>query len=251
MAKNTVTFELGGRVEIQDLEKGITAFRRLILALTPRNERVSWVVEDLRPGSAVATLRCEADNSIIAEQTVKDYEDIGNCLARHKKLPSQYNKRVKRAAEAVAALAEEMEYVRFETSDNDFVVYSSRHTSDTAAASSPTVSIGAITGRVQTLSNRSGLRFNLYDAVHDKAVACYLNSEQEEIVREAWGRRATISGAVSRDASTGRPIAIRRIMNIEILEDVPLGSYRRARGAVPWLPGYEKPEEIIRQMRDA
>ena len=158
---------------------------------------------------------------------------------------------VKQAAEAIIALAEDMEYIRFETSDNDFTVYGARHTSDALDSSFPTVSIGAITGRIQTLSNRSGLRFNLYDAVHDKAVACYLNTEQEGIVREAWGRRAIVSGTVSREASTGRPIAIRQIIDIEMIEDAPPGSYRHARGAVPWQPGYKKPEDIIRQLRDA
>ena len=251
MAKNTVTFELGGRVEIRDLEKGIIAFRRLISALTPRNAQVSWIVEDLQPGSATATLRCDADNPVVAEQIVQDYETIGSSLMRYKKPPTQYNKRVKQAAETIIALAEDMEYIRFETSDNDFMVYGARQTSDAIDTSFPTVSIGAITGRIQTLSNRSGLRFNLYDVVHDKAVACYLNPEQEGIVREAWGRRAIVSGTVSREASTGKPIAIRQIIDIEIIEDAPSGSYRHARGAVPWQPGYKKPEEIIRQLRDA
>ena len=251
MAKNTVTFELGGRVEIQDLEKGIIAFRRLISALTPRKAQVAWIVEDLQPGSAITTLRCDADNPIIAEQIVKDYETIGSSLARHKNMPPRYNTRVKQAAEAIIDLTEAMEYVRFETSDSDFIVYNDSQISDSIATSLPTISIGAITGRIQTLSNRSGLRFNLYDAVHDKAIACYMNSEQEEIVREAWGKRAMVSGTVSREASTGRPIAIRQIIDIEILEEVPTGAYRRARGAVPWKSSFKKPEEAIRQLRDA
>ena len=251
MTKNTVTFELGGRVEIKDLENGIIAFRRLVSALTPKNERVAWVVEDLQPGSATATLRCDADNPDIPERIVKDYEIIGSFLGRHKMLPSRYNTRVKKAAEAVIALTENVEYVRFETSDSDFMIHGDMYALDSKLAPFPTVAIGAITGRIQTLSNRAGLRFNLYDAVHDKAVACYLNPKQEEIIREAWGRRAIVSGTVSRDASTGRPIAIRRIIDIEILEDVPPGTYRRARGAIPWQRGYKKPEEIIRQLRDA
>ena len=59
--------------------------------------------------------------------------------------------------------------------------------------SAPRVSIGAITGRVQTLSNRAGLRFNLYDTLFDKAVACYLALGQEEFMREAWGQRDRVS----------------------------------------------------------
>ena len=114
----------------------------------------------------------------------------------------------------------------------------------------PSVSIGAITGRVQTLSSRSGLRFNLYDTVHDRAVACYLGQGQEEIMREAWGNRATVVGRVSRDPVTGKPLSIRDIRKVELLDDVAPGTYRQARGAIPWEPGDILPEEAIRLLRD-
>ncbi len=65
MSKHTLTFELGGRIELKSLEAGITAFHRLVSALTPSNERVAWVVEDLQPGSAITTLRGEADNPAV------------------------------------------------------------------------------------------------------------------------------------------------------------------------------------------
>ena len=247
MAKTTLTFELAGRVEVRDLADGITAFQRLIDALTPKKAGVSWVVEDLQPGSAATTLRGEADDISKVEQIVQDYENIGRALARHEDL-STYNKQVTGAANAIRHLALTVEYVRFETPDEDHVIYSN---GEAYAEVAPKVSIGAITGRVQTLSNRAGLRVNLYDAVQDKAVACYLAPGQEDLMREAWDRRARVSGSVSREATTGRPIAVRQIMRIEILEDILPGSYKHARGAVPWKPEYKKPEEIVRQLRDA
>ena len=70
-------------------------------------------------------------------------------------------------------------------------------------------------------------------------------------MREAWGRRATVSGQVTREASTGRPISIRQIMEVRILEEASAGSYREARGAVPWQPGDMLPEDAIRKLRDA
>ena len=247
MGKDTITFELGGRVEIRDLEHGITAFRRLISALTPKNVHVAWVVEDLQPGSAVATLRGEAADPKVVEKIVNDYEDIGGALSRGEEL-TPYSSQVKNAAYAIVALTSGVEYVRFETPDDDYLIYGN---GQIPVEATPLVSIGSVAGQVQTLSNRIGLRFNLYDTIHDRAVACYLSSGQESLMREAWGKFATVSGRVTRDASTGRPIAIRQIMNVDILEKIPPGSYRRARGAVPWQPSYKKPEEIIRQLRDA
>ncbi len=122
---------------------------------------------------------------------------------------------------------------------------------DDGIQTSPSISIGAITGRVQTLSSRSGLRFNLYDTIHDRAVACYLGPGQEEIMRGAWGNRATVVGRVSRDPLTGKPISIRDIRKVELLDDVAPGAYRQARGVVPWEPGDILPEEAIRLLRDA
>ena len=72
MAKTTVTFELGGRVEIEQLAQGISLFRNLIENLTPKKAGVAWVVEDLQPGSAVATLRGEAPDIAAVERIVEE-----------------------------------------------------------------------------------------------------------------------------------------------------------------------------------
>ena len=247
MAKNTLTFELGGRVEIADFANGIVAFRRLVSALTPRTAGVAWVVEDLQPGSAIVTLRGECDNPATVERIVDDYEKIGAALSWHEDLP-QLNQRAQTASYAIKDLTGVTDYVRFETPDIDYTIYKNGHFPSRPA---PSASIGAITGTVQTLSNRGGLRFNLYDTLHDKAVACYLAPGQEELMREAWGRRATVTGRVSREAETGRPIAIRQIIAVDTFSDSPLSSYRQARGAVPWQPGEPMPEDVIRQLRDA
>ena len=247
MAKNTLTFELGGRVELKDFAEGIDAFRRLVAALTPRNAGIAWVVEDLQPGSAITTFRGEAPLLSDVERIVNDYEKFGAALAHHEDLP-QFNSRAMRAAEDIKRLTGVIDYVRFETPDVDYTIY---RNGDDVDRQAPTVAIGSITGRIQTLSNRSSLRFNLYDTIHDKAVACYLSPGQEDLMREAWGQRARVSGKISREGYIGRPTAIRNILGVEILIDTPTGSYRRARGAVPWQPGDMLPEDAIRRLRDA
>ena len=244
MTTDTVTFALGGEVKIQELAKGISVLQRFITALTHTAD-VAWVVEDLHPGSAVATLRGIADDPEKVERVVNDYGDIGGLLERHEDL--RYGRRVIQAAEAIRELARTVEYVRLETAENDYTIYGNGGVEKHKV----TKSVGAITGRVQTLSNRGGLRFNLYDLVHDQAIGCYLVQGQEELMREAWGRRARVSGSISRQMPDGRPIAIRQILAVEILEDIAPGSYRDARGAVPWNVAGRLPEDIIRQLRDA
>lgn len=246
MAKNTITLEIGGRVELRDFADGIDAFRRLVNALTPPGAGVTWVVDDLQPGSAIATFRGEADNPAAVEMIVSGCDRVGVAMASHSEL-SGFDGRVISAVHRIKALTRTTEYVRLETSAGDYTIYPNGHNPPKLA---PPPSIGAITGRIQTLSNRSGLRFNLYDTVRDKAVACYLASGQEELIREAWGQRATVTGQVSREAVTGRPVAIRQIVDITTLDEPVPGSYRQARGVVPWQSGNPLPEAVIRLLRD-
>ncbi len=245
MAKSTLTFELGGRIDIGQLAEGITFFRRLIAALAV-NENVEWVVEDLQPGSTTITVHGEADSPAKIERIVDLYGDLGQVLERRE--DPHYSPSINRIANEIQNLARTVEYVRFGTPDADYTIYGNGKLSGLPATTS---AIGTVTGRVQTLSNRAGLRFNLYDTVHDKAVACYLTQGQEEIMREAWGRRAKVSGRISREVATGRPIAVRQIADVELLQEASSGSYRLARGAAPWQEGDHLPEEAIRRLRDA
>ena len=244
MTKNTVTFALGGRISVGELSEGISAFRRLVNALTG-SSGVEWFVYDLNPGSAVATLIGEADDPSKVESIVQDYGQIGDQLERKERIRS--SDRIVRAAHGIEELAQSIEYVRLETPDDEYTVYGNGRASQRTLAKS----VGAVTGTVQTLSSRGGLRFNLYDTVHDQAVGCYLQAGQEETMREAWGRRARVSGLISRELLTGKPVVVRRILDVDILEDTPPGAYRLAKGASRWSDGDKMPEEVIRQLRDA
>lgn len=246
MVTHRLTFALGGRVDIGQFQEGITRFQKLVSALTPK-QGVKWVIEDLQSGSATVTLVAETGTPDQAAKVVADYESIGKALANHEPLPHNHNKRVQNAAAGIQELAHTMEYVRFETPDGDYIVAGN---GAVAPRRSLKVSIGAITGRVQTLTNRGSLRFTLYDHIHDKAVACYLQPGQEELIREVWGRRARVSGTVYRDGVLGLPAEVRQILKIEPLAEPTPGSYQQARGALAGLPGDEKPEAVIRRLRD-
>ena len=250
MAKDTITFELGGRVDIRRLDEGIAAFRQLVSALTV-GAKIDWIVDDLQPGSALITLRGEAANQeessqIEVEKIVGRYEEIGRALERQTAVDRGPN--VAQAMDVVRRLIDSVEYVRFETLDAEYTIYPNGSAPKQPVSTS---AIGSVTGRVQTLSSRAGFRFNLYDSIHDKAVSCYLVAGQEELMRQAWGRTVRVSGHVSREAKTGRPMAIREILTVDILEDAPTHGYLQAKGAVPWRQGDLLPEEAIRRLRDA
>ena len=253
MPNATLTFEIGGNIRLKDLDKGIRLFTRLVDALTPRG--VAWIVHDLQPGNAVITIESKSDDDAAVERVVRDYESVGKRLAAGAsgyapEMLVNGNARAMQAADALRDFAASgaVDYLRLETASDDFTLCGPAYPPPPYPPT--TISIGAVRGTVQIMSNVTCMRFILYDDLHGKAVRCYLQSGQENIIRTLWGRRASVIGTITR-AAGGKPVAIREIMKAEPIKEVPLDSYKKARGAIPWKPGDMLPEEVIRRMRDA
>lgn len=250
MAKDTITLALNGEVTIHDFASAVSNLEILVYALSEElgvADKVEWIVHDLQTSSAIATIRGETDVIEQAERVVEAYASVGRALQAGNR--PDFSERVVRAAsEIISILNDRVTSIRFETPDLDVTI--AAHL-DLALASTTVKSLGAIEGRVQTLSNRKGLRFNLYDTLHDRAVSCYLQEGKEDLMREVWGKRAIVEGEINRDAITGRPIAMRRISSIQVLPEGQRGSYLRARGIAPRGLGAPRAEEVIRQLRDA
>ena len=49
-------------------------------------------------------------------------------------------------------------------------------------------------------------------------------------MRGAWGRKVAVSGLIGRDPEQGRPVVVRHITKVDILDDSSSGSYHNARG---------------------
>jgi len=247
MAKDTITLALGGEVNLSHFATAVSNLEGLVQSLGKVESvgKVQWIVSDLQVGSAIATVHGVGILKEV-ERIVNAYEDVGQCYHEGRR-PSQYSSSVVKHADAIVGIiGEKVTSVRFETPDKDFTVGALP-----TMASEITKSFGAIEGRVQTLSNRKGLRFVLFDTLHDRAVSCYLSEGQEEKMREMWGKRAIVEGVISRELESGRPLAIRHIADVKVLIEPSKGSYLRARGIVPRGPRVPLAEDIIRQLRDA
>ena len=80
-----LTLALGGRVEIEQLQKGIARFRQRASALTP-GKGVKRAVADLHPGSATISLTAETATPAAAAKAVPvvaDFDSSGKGLGRH------------------------------------------------------------------------------------------------------------------------------------------------------------------------
>jgi hypothetical protein len=249
---------IGDRVPLAEFASAMGHFRALIDALTSevtQGNEIEWIIEALEVGSAVATVRGEA----LTEQAAPDVERVVDAYGKLAQgyasgAPVPFSRLVTVEMSHITGLINgNVEAVQFETAEAEAII---RHLDIAAPAVPyevvvPRVAFGAVEGRIQTVSSRHGLRFTLYDSLDDRAVSCYVTTEQAEQLREAWGRRAIVEGQVSRDPLTGRPIAVRQVTALTVLPDAKPGSYRDARGVVPLAGGGLLPEDAIRRVRDA
>ncbi len=250
MPNNTLTLALSGEVPFATFATAITRFRELVDALTAElgvASEVEWIVDDLHIGSTIATIRGEANEPEHVERVVRAYASVGHALEFNQPIP--FSDKVAMPARGLTrVLSEKVTTVRFETPETDATVSA---TTSRAPRTQVSTALGAIEGRVQTLTSRHGLRFNLYDTLHDRVVSCYLQDGQQDIMREAWDKRASVEGTVSREVFTGRPIAVRQIIKVSVLQENEPGSYLKARNVAPLKAGEAMPEEVIRRLRDA
>lgn len=248
MAKNTLKVALRGEVILTEFAETMEHFSALIQALT--NEiagpvDVTWQVSRLEAGSAVAEVVGHSVEAEMVEKVVFAYSTVAKSL--EDRVPIPYSYEVEKEARAlVGVINGRIHSVELSTDDVSTIVKAAWKEEEVTNL----VSLSAVEGTVETLSSRHGVRFILYDTLFDKAIYCYIEEKQREMLRSAWGKRVVVLGRVRRDPRTGRPIEIRDIRSITIKEPLPKRSYKRALGAIPWQEGDELPEDTIRRLRD-
>lgn len=251
MSESHVRFQLGGEVTIEALSNAFARFFQVLEALQESHSaEVRWVLAGLDYGSAAASAQAvplddEAhrlipamcDNFIDAAQRVQGGNaDLGFPL--HKQMYE------------LMALANEAHPVTVQTNGKQVVVEAPLDPlalSETEWPEEDPRSIGTVRGRVESLSRRKGLSFNLYELSSNRAVKCYLSHDQEETMRDVWGHIADVTGTVGRDAKTDRPLWVRQVTKIDPVEEGDPDGYLRARGVIRIS---EPAEVLVRQMRD-
>ncbi len=253
-ASETVTVALEGpEISLSSFAEAVSALDGLLKALTAEvaaQSSVVWEVESLEVGSAIATVRghtIEGDPDGVARVSAA-YETIGDALQRQARVP--FSEKVRRRVRALTnVLNDGVPALRLETANRDYIILRDGHRQE--AEQRPLITLGAVEGRIQALSNRRSLRFTLYDALDDRAIACYLKPGEEGMIRMLWGLRVIVEGEIRRDPLTGRPTAIRQITDVVPLPERGPDEWREAIGALADVWDGEPAEETIRRIRDA
>jgi hypothetical protein len=251
MDKDMLTLALEGDIPLGDFAKAMQLFTRLLDSLSEElsaEATVEWVIQELYSSSAVATVQGVCEKEGVVARIVDAYGEVGLALASGRDVPFPPNVR-RRATALTRILDGRVSSMRFETPDCDVLI--SGRVSEGLQTRPIQFTFGTVRGTVQTLTMRRGLRFTLYDALFDRAVSCYLREGREEEMRNAWGKRAEVAGRVGREPDRGYPVVVRDVTEIRVSEHVAPGMYQLARGAIPWHEGDERPEVLIRRLREA
>ena len=105
-------------------------------------------------------------------------------------------------------------------------------------------SYGSVEGVVEKLAPNHAVPFAVHPDNAARGVPCYLGDKDEARMAGLRRKRVRVTGLLRRDLSTGLPLSIRDVTNIEVLEP-PVGDLRDLWGILP-TTGDRKPEEIIR-----
>jgi len=266
MADNTVTLVVNGEVSLETFAQALAHFNELIQGLNEEaHASVEWLIQDLQVSSAIVASMGKGDAEQV-ENIVVGYEDVATSLEKEREI--NHSPRVQKAALQLVSLPDKrVPSLLLQTAKRDAIVQNnlvrkekpslvSEQRPQLELIQKPTLgailpAYGAVDGRIQTLTNRGGLRFTLYDSLYDKAVSCYVAEGKQELLRDMWGQLARVDGLVSRDPENGRPLSIREVGNIIPMPDAcgPF-EYQEARGAAPSI-NKVSPEEAIRRIRDA
>lgn len=109
-------------------------------------------------------------------------------------------------------------------------------------------SFGSIEGVVDKLAHGHAAKFAVYPDEASRGIPCYLSDEDEARMAGLWRKRVRVEGLLRRDSSTGLPVSIRNVTNIEVIEP-PATDLKDLWGILPTTDGC-KPEEIIRAAWD-
>ncbi len=257
MAMDTVTFALqGDSVSLEQFADAVGRFSRIVTQLSAHAgaPNIGWEIENLEVGSATTTARAASLNGYSAEQVeavINSYLEVGQALQHGDTIP--YPKPLQKEAKGLLTLlGDGIEAIRFETPEAEAIV--GPRPDQIVATEAPSFEVrpayGAVTGRIQTVTSRSRLKFTIYDRLYDKPVSCYLLEGSEDMMRDAWDRIAIVEGIVSRDPLSGRPLSVRKIRSVDIVEEGQPTDYKAARGALPCGENL-RAEHRLRSVRDA
>jgi hypothetical protein len=257
MIKRSYTIQLDGEVTLGRFQRVLEAWHSTLEAISSdvdRNRSHRLLISDLSYGSAIAAVQIEFEREPVASEFEREFELIARQVRSNSiiELPRNLQKPARKLQEA--ASIDGGEGFTLSSDDADYMI-SPIASSDTVrpnAMPDNIEAIGAVKGKLQSLSSRGALKAVVFDELNDKAVRIALTEEQHDIVRDLWDEIVVVEGMIRRDPESGRPLSLTKVRQISRKSDPPEPfAWRKARGVLAHIHPEKTAEELIREARDA
>ncbi len=246
MDKDTLTIELAGDISLEIFSKAVNDFYSLVRQLSEEvvgPNKIRWEIAKLEGGSAATTIRGQSSEIKDVEKVVYAYTIIGQALEMDRAIP--FSKEVVDSTYSlISVLNGDVTAVNFVTDYASTTLVEPIFKEPQAGID---YSLGVIKGRVSAIWIKP-LKLAVTDALFNRVVYCFLEAEDRSIARDVWGKMVEVQGFIRRDSETGRPIDVRRVSKVRLVEKSDPKSYRLAKGIIPWKVGTESAEQIVRRL---
>lgn len=251
MSERRISIKLNGSIPLDEYRKAIDSFSQLIASLSndiAGKDMVSWRVAKLHTGSAFIEVAGHSIDAQAVDSVVAAYTTAADAVATNRPIP--YSPTIRTHFYRLIKLIDgNIKSIEFGTEQVNRIVDTPIVHQDVELPAQ-TVSVGSISGQVETLSRRKGLYFTIYDQIFNKAVRCNMRKEQEPLMRNIWGKKAIVSGKITRDRRTGQPLSVNEVFEIEVVETSDSGDLSEFRGLLRRQPNSPSSEDRIRRLRD-
>jgi hypothetical protein len=250
MKTRTITMTLEGDIQLYHYAEAVRRFANIVSLLTREvatGIEIRWILKDLKRNNGTARIVGEHPEGRRVEDVVHAFERVTDCIQKRERIP--YSQSIAfEAMKLVRLIGPQITAIRFEMPYSTALLSGDVEQVIDLELSGPLLSLGTVKGYVQSITNRGGLQFTLYDAIYDEPVHCYVKPEEAELLRDIWARRVHVTGRVTRDAETARVVKVTDITEIHV--ETIKGSYKRARGLLYEKVPEEPAEMTIRRIRD-
>lgn len=255
MMDDDSTFQLNIANETVDLiyfSQTLNAWVKLLRAnadIETRRDQYELVVASLSGGSTHVTAAFRTPSPVLSQTFKQSADRAFQSIQRGAVADLPFKVRTAALGFQNARSKRPDMQVSVSTQSADFLVPSQ---GTAARPKEPTVSLGAIRGRIQTLSSRKGLQFTIWDEIFDRGVQVFISSELHDQLQRLWDHDAEVIGMISRHPDTGQPISIRDVRSLDEVAPRSSGNPNRFKGILKQYitPGSD-PDDMLRRLRDA
>jgi len=192
--EQSLTLEFGGEVDPVEFERLVAAFFDLVQGVEVPGPAVHWTVQ-VKKGSQLIGLAPTAPSpqaGLFARHVLEGIE----ALERVAEKPEGFSDKALRGLRTIAKASDSKSAPRIWADFKPRAVSMHLAANVSELLEGNIVEYGSVSGKLETVSERHGFRFVVYDALWDQPVQCSFKEEDMTRVMSAFGKRVEVYGEV-------------------------------------------------------